>query len=69
MSTEETYDDIICDVTYGSYSEKDYETVVPSDYEQSAIEAKIRRELSLNFLPMASFRVKVTSRITRSYDY
>lgn len=51
------------DITYGSYFEKDYKVVCDENDENSVIIGKVTRQLSLNFLPMSSVKIKITNTV------
>ncbi len=50
-----------CNVVYGSYSQDDVKVYCDEDDDMSVIKAKVRRQLDLNFLPMAHYSVKIIS--------
>jgi hypothetical protein len=48
------------DVVYGSYNEI-VKVICDENDDMATIEARVRRQYSLNFLPMAYFKVKILS--------
>lgn len=54
-----------CKVVYGSYSGT-VQVKCHEDDELDVVKAKIRRQESLNFLPMATYQVKIID--TRTYE-
>jgi hypothetical protein len=57
------------DIVYGSYSEKGYEVVCDENDDLDSITSKVRKRLSLNFLPMSHLSVKITNTENRPDDY
>jgi hypothetical protein len=48
-----------CNVTYGSYYEEGVKIVCDKDDDLDTVKSKIRKKLSLNFLSMATYSVKI----------
>ncbi len=46
-------------VVYGSYSENGVRVVCDEDDDISVVKARVKKKLQLNFLPMATFSVKI----------
>ncbi len=54
---------IIVDVVYGSYSQKGIKIYCHEDDDIETIKGIVKKQLSLNFLPMAYFSVKIVNTI------
>jgi hypothetical protein len=56
-------------VQYGSYYEEGIKVLCNENDDMETIKGKIRRELSLNFLSMATYSVKITDTKYHSNEY
>lgn len=53
------------DIVYGSYSEKGYKIACDENDDLDTVKAKVKKALSLNFLAMASYSIKITNTVKR----
>jgi len=56
-------------VVYGSYYEEGVMVRCDEDDEMETVKAKVKRQLNLNFLPMATFQVKITDTLRDCTDF
>ncbi len=54
-------------VVYGSYAQDGIKVRCNDDDDLETVKAKVKKQLDLNFLAMATYSVKITNTITLNY--